>query len=437
MPTERHGKVRRLLNEGKAKVVKKLPFTIQLLYDSTEFTQPVTLGIDSGSKHVGVSVVANNKELFSGEHVLRDGKTGVPNLIEARRSLRRSRRNRKTRYRQARFNNRAKKPSHGYNKWFTPTTRTQIAGHEHIIRELKKILPISHIIVECASFDTQLLKNPDINGIGYQNGEMSDWSANLREYVLARDKYTCQWCKKSTFKNNVILNTHHIYFRSRGGSDRPDNLITLCVDCHHKLHEIEKKTGKLPVDFSKSTSLRAPALTSTMKWELFNMVKRYDANANMTFGYKTKKTRIDTNRYLGFNLEKAHHIDARCITGCPTAKPLGITYFSEQRRCHDRQLYDTVPVSMPAVINPNGLIKNNSYFRPCKTRFDTHGFRDGDIIKFENYLYMVVARQYLETRTALHVKPWGDKIGNRKSISSNKAKLIARNPDRILIQHFK
>ena len=109
MPTERHGKVRRLLNEGKAKVVKKLPFTIQLLYDSTEFTQPVTLGIDSGSKHVGVSVVANNKELFSGEHVLRDGKTGVPNLIEARRSLRRSRRNRKTRYRQARFNNRAKK----------------------------------------------------------------------------------------------------------------------------------------------------------------------------------------------------------------------------------------------------------------------------------------------------------------------------------------
>ena len=79
---------------------------------------------------------------------------------------------------------------------------------------------------------------------------------------------------------------------------------------------------------------------------------------------------------------------------------------------------------MPAVINPNGLIKNNSYFRPCKTRFDTHGFRDGDIIKFENYLYMVVARQYLETRTALHVKTWGDKIGNRKSISSNKAKLI-------------
>ena len=150
MPTERHGKVRRLLNEGKAKVVKKLPFTIQLLYDSTEFIQPVTLGIDSGSKHVGVSVVANNKELFSGEHVLRDGKTGVTNLLEARHSLRHSRRNRKTRYRQARFNNRVRKPSPGYDKWFTPTTRTQIAGHEHIIRELKKILPVSHIIIECA-----------------------------------------------------------------------------------------------------------------------------------------------------------------------------------------------------------------------------------------------------------------------------------------------
>lgn len=437
MPTERHGKIRRLLNEGKAEVVKKIPFTIKLLYDATEFTQPVTLGIDSGSKHVGVSVVANNKELFSGEHVLRDGKTGVPNLLEARRSLRRSRRNRKTRYRPARFDNRTRKPSPGYDKWFTPTTRTQIAGHEHMIRELKKILPISHIIVECASFDTQLLQNPDINGVGYQHGEMSDWSANLREYVLARDKYTCQWCKKSTFKNNVILNTHHIQFRSQGGSDRPKNLITLCTDCHHKLHEIEKKTGKMPIDLNKSASLRAPALTSTMKWELFNMVKRYDANANMTFGYKTKKTRIDANRNLGLNLEKAHHIDARCITGYPTAKPLDVIYVSEQKRCHNRQLFNTVPVTIPAKINPDGLIKNNSYFRPCRSRFDTNGFRDGDIIEFDNYLYMVVKRQCLDTATQLTLRPWGNKIGNKKSVSSRKAKLIARNPDRIVLINHK
>lgn len=433
MPTERHGKVRRLLNEGKAKVVKQIPFTVKLLYDSTEFTQPVTLGIDSGSKHVGVSAVANNKELFSGEHLLRDGKTGVPQLLETKRTLRRSRRNRKTRYRAPRFDNRARKPSPGYDKWFTPTTRTQIAGHEHMIRELKKILPISHIIVECASFDTQLLKNPNIQGVEYQNGEMSDWSANLREYVLARDNHTCQWCKKNSFKHGVILQTHHIHFRSRGGSDRPDNLITLCTECHKKLHEIEKATGKLPIDLSKSASLRAPALISVMKWELFNMVRRYDENANMTFGYKTKKTRIDANRNLGLNLEKAHHIDARCITGCPDAKPLGFRYVSEQRRCHNRALFAAVPTAMPNKINPDGLIKNNSYFKPTKVRFDMHGFRDGDIIKFENCKYMVISRQYYENYTKLALKPWGNKIGDKKHLSSNKATFVMRNPNRIVM----
>ena len=434
MPTERHGKVRRLLKENKAKVVNTLPFTVQLLYDSTEFVQPVTLGIDSGSKHLGISAVANNKELFAGDHVLRDGKTGVPQLLESRRTLRRSRRNRKTRYRAPRFDNRARKPSPGYEKWFTPTTRTQIAGHEHMIKNVSKILPVSHIIVECGAFDTQLLKNPDIQGIEYQQGEMSDWSANVREYVLARDNYTCQWCKKSSIKTDgLILQTHHIQFRRNGGSDRPDNLITLCTECHEKYHKIVEETGSSPIDFRKSRSLVSAAHISTMKWELFNMVKQYDENANMTFGYKTKKTRISANRNLGLNLQKSSPIDARCITGFPAAKPLGFYYKSEQRRCHDRALFDAVPVSIPAKINPEGLIKNNSYFRPCRTKLDTHGFRDGDIVEVEHDLYMVKRRQFYPTRVTLTLEPWNDSKGTKKSSSGNKAKLISRNPDRISI----
>lgn len=433
MPTERHGKIRRLLNEGKAEVVKQIPFTVKLLYDSTEFTQPVTLGIDSGSKHVGVSATANGKELFAGDHVLRDGKTGVPNLLESRRTLRRSRRNRKTRYRAPRFDNRARKPAPGYEKWFTPTTKTQIAGHEHMIRKVSEILPVSHIVVECGAFDTQLLKNPDIQGVEYQQGEMSDWSANVREFVLARDNYTCQWCKKSSIKHGVILQTHHIQFRRNGGSDRPDNLITLCTDCHSKYHKIVEETGASPVDFRKSKSLVSAAHISTMKWELYNMVKRYDPDANMTFGYKTKKTRIDANRNLGLDLQKSSPVDARCITGDPAAKPLGYYYMSEQRRCHDRALFDAVPVSIPDKINPEGLVKNNSYFRPCRVRLDSNGFRDGDIIEFENDLYMVKQRQHYPTRTTLHLQPWNDGKGTKKSVSSNKAKLVMRNPDRISI----
>ena len=152
MPTERHGKIRKLLNEGKAKVVKQIPFTIQLLYDSTEFTQPVTLGVDSGNIHVGLSAVANNKELYSGEHVLRTGKNSVHELLESRKTLRRSRRNRKTRYRKPRFENRARKPVDGFDKWYTPTTRCQIKGHIHAIDNITKIIPITDIIVECGAF---------------------------------------------------------------------------------------------------------------------------------------------------------------------------------------------------------------------------------------------------------------------------------------------
>ena len=59
MPTKRHGKVRRLLKQGLAKVVRRDPFTIQLLYDTTTYTQPVTVGVDIGSKVVGISAVTN------------------------------------------------------------------------------------------------------------------------------------------------------------------------------------------------------------------------------------------------------------------------------------------------------------------------------------------------------------------------------------------
>jgi hypothetical protein len=51
MPTKRHGKVRRLLKQGLAKVVRREPFTIQLLYDTTTYTQPVVVGVDNRSLH--------------------------------------------------------------------------------------------------------------------------------------------------------------------------------------------------------------------------------------------------------------------------------------------------------------------------------------------------------------------------------------------------
>ena len=103
MPTNRHGKVKHLLRDGKAKVIKRCPFTIQLTYESTNHTQEITLGIDAGSKTVGISASTKEKELYSAEVTLRND---ISDLLEARRTLRRSRRNRKTRYRKKKILNR-------------------------------------------------------------------------------------------------------------------------------------------------------------------------------------------------------------------------------------------------------------------------------------------------------------------------------------------
>lgn len=103
MPTNRYGRVRHLLKEGKAKVINRCPFTIQLLYRSTNYTQDITLGVDAGSKHIGLSATTKDKEVYASDIELRND---IVKLISTRRQNRRSRRNRKTRYRKPRFNNR-------------------------------------------------------------------------------------------------------------------------------------------------------------------------------------------------------------------------------------------------------------------------------------------------------------------------------------------
>ena len=188
MPTDRHGKVKHLLKDGKAKVVKRCPFTIQLLYTTTTYTQEITLGVDAGSKVIGLSASTPRKELYSSEVTLRND---IVKLLSLRREYRRSRRNRTTRYRAARFNNRV----HSKNKgWLAPSIENKINTHIKVVADIHKILPISKIVVETASFDIQKIKNPNISGEEYQQGEQLDFW-NVRQYVLFRDNYTCQCCK--------------------------------------------------------------------------------------------------------------------------------------------------------------------------------------------------------------------------------------------------
>ena len=315
MPTHKLGKVRHLLKDGKAKVVKRSPFTIQLNYDCGNHTQSITLGVDAGSKHIGLSASTKKEELYCSDVELRDD---VVELLSTRRRNRRSRRNH-LRYRPARFDNRKKEDS-----WLAPSIRQKIDSHLKVIEEVHKILPITNIIVEVASFDIQKIKNPDIEGIEYQNGEQLN-SYNIREYVLFRDNHTCQCCKGKS--KDRVLEVHHIESRKTGGN-APSNLITLCKTCHKKYHK-----GEIILKQKRGAKYDDASFMGIMRWDLYNNLKETYPNVSITYGYITKSNRIK------YCLAKEHYNDAYCIATNFKAKPLDTIIYQKKVRCHNRQIH--------------------------------------------------------------------------------------------------
>jgi len=198
MPTSRHGKVKHLLRSGKAVVVNCCPFTIKLTYEAQAHVQPITLGIDAGSKKIGVSAVTAAEEVYSAEVELRND---IVKLIATRAQFRRARRNRKTRYRKPRFLNRTSTKKKG---WLAPSVQHKVNSHLKIVSGMHKFLPISNTIVEVASFDVQKIKNDAITGFQYQQGDQFGFW-NVREYVLFRDNHVCQHCKGSISYKKIML----------------------------------------------------------------------------------------------------------------------------------------------------------------------------------------------------------------------------------------
>lgn len=142
-----------------------MPFTIRLTIATGETKQPVTLGVDAEYKHVGLSACTEKAELYASEVELRQD---ITELLSARLALRRARRNRQTRYRAPRFDNRVRSKHKG---WLAPSVENRINAHLSRIDAVLRILPISKIVIETAAFDTQLLKDTNIEGATYQQGE--------------------------------------------------------------------------------------------------------------------------------------------------------------------------------------------------------------------------------------------------------------------------
>ena len=330
MPTNNHAKVRLLLKYGKAKVVKRTPFTILLLTSSKTYRQNITLGIDAGSKHVGMSATTEKKELFSAEL---NPRNDVVELLSTRRELRCSRRNRKTRYRKARFNNRVHSKHKG---WLAPSVEVKIWNHIQGINLVNKILPLTTIRVETAEFDLQRLKaveegRPLPIGKDYQLGEQYN-HYNTRQYVLHRDGYRCVCCgAKATKKKEVKLHIHHLESRKTGGN-APSNLITLCEACHKSYH-----TGKLelPVGKRRIKSMRDATFMSIMRKTLIERLRNMFPNIEVkeTMGYITKYWRER------INIAKSHINDAFVIAKNLDAKRLDKALLIIPKRQHNRQIH--------------------------------------------------------------------------------------------------
>lgn len=384
MPTTRHGKVGRLLKANKATVVNLCPFTIQLTYKSTDHKQPVTLGIDAGAKHIGFSATTEKEELFACETILR---TDIVDLLSTRSQNRRTRRSR-LRYRKPKFNNRVFSKKKG---WVAPSVKQRIDSHLNEVNEIHKILPITKIVIEAAQFDTHKMKNPNISGIDYQNGEqLGFW--NVREYVLFRDGHKCSYCKGKS--KDLILNIHHIESRKTGG-DSPSNLITLCETCHKEYHK-----GNIDLKVRRGKSLCGAAIMGIMKWRLYDELKSRYSNVSMTFGYITKYNRIK------YGIEKSHTSDAFVISKNFNAKRIEYQYLKRLVRRHNRQIHKMK-------ILKGGKKKNN------QAPFEVFGFRLFDKVLYNNEINFIYGRRKSGN---FNIRDFNGE--NPKDVSYKKLKLI-------------
>ena len=474
-PTKNKGLIRKLLKDKKAIIFKREPlFTIKLLMDIPELLQPLqslNLGIDCGYSNVGFSVINDNEEIIGGILKLRND---IKEKLKEKANYRNLRRQ-KLRYRKPRFDNRTRKEG-----WLPPSIQHKFDSHINLIRKIISILPISNIIIETAAFDIQKIRNNEISGIEYQQGEKYKFNGNNREYVLYRDRHKCQNPNCKNKSKNIVLQTHHIIYESMGGSDMSNNLITLCTNCHksenHKKGKflynmcMNAKNGKLP----KFKQFKGETFMSIINKRIIDdTIKTYpNIHIQNTYGYITKLKRIEDQKYFSEKLEKkqkidkTHRSDAFYIAGgsLKTHKPSFFELEINIIRRNNRSLEtfkDSIWVDKRTNEKIKGIELNNG--RTCRNknintenlrkyrkkkirsglrsiRKERYDFQKGDLIKFnenwsnnnksfigqKNKLYKCMGSQNKGTRCTISNVDTYDKIKN-VTVLTKKFQIIRKN----------
>ena len=359
------GMARSLLKAGKAAVFRQYPFTIILkkAVQPKEIKQ-CQLKLDPGSKTTGIAILQGNKLIWAAELTHRGQQ--IKDDLESRRSLRRGRRGRKTRYRQPRFLNR--KRAEG---WLAPSLEHRVLTTMTWVHKLIRLCPISSIATELVKFDTQKLVDPEISGTEYQQGTLYQYE--VREYLLEKFNRVCVYCGAK----ETPLEVEHIVPKSKGGSNRVSNLTLACVSCNQAKsnQDIKDFLSEQPDLLRKILALaKAPlkdaAAVNTTRWKLFNSLKKTGLPVATGTGSKTKFNRTQQK------IEKRHYLDAACVADLPileilTSQPLLIKCAGHGKR----QTIHVDSYGFPKRNKKGELVRKSALIKQVK------GFQTGDIVR--------------------------------------------------------
>jgi RRXRR protein/HNH endonuclease len=292
---------RLLLRDKLAKVVHATPFTLKLCFGASGYTQEVVASLDTGSRVIGSAAIANGRVVYQAEVKVRNDITGK---MGERASYRRTRRSRNMRYRPARFDNRCASRRKGR---LPPSIKSKVESHYREVKFIESILPVTRWSFELASFDIHKITNPDVSGVGYQEGALKDFY-NVKQFVFHRDGYQCQSGQKVTHSKK--LNAHHVVFRSNGGPDTPENLTTLCETCHCALH-----AGK----FALAKGKRSKTKHATEMGFIKSRLSKGPVSHTVAFGYETKYKR---EQILKWPKTHANDAVATCLVDGELVEPM-------------------------------------------------------------------------------------------------------------------
>lgn len=380
-------KARYLLKNKYAVVHKIYPFTIRLKENILCNNRvKYKIKIDPGSKYTGLSLIDENNNVTFLAEIEHRGDS-VKSGLDARRGARRNRRQRETRYRRCKFINRKLKKDSKYKAdsnrkdgWIPPSIKSVEQNIINWVAKLNKICNIADVSVESVKFDSQLMDNPNISGIEYQQGTL--FGFEVREYLLEKYGHKCQYCGGES--GNDILEIEHMISKFNKGSNSIKNLCIACRTCNEDKGSLNLDQWLEVLKNSKKTNLtkirielvdkllkeglacknkRYSAWVNSYRWNLVNDLKRSFSNIELASGGKTK-----FNRTI-LKLPKEHYYDATCVGETPnnlkfkTNAVLKIKAYGRGSRFRGRT-------------NKCGII--TKYLTRQKTFF---GFQTGDLVK--------------------------------------------------------